>query len=93
MSLPSHLNLGVGNTSTARYEITAGTLTVGDSFVIGRLDNYEGNVPGIGMFVQSGGTVNANKYLSIGWNNGSEGAFKKYLEELREIDRKNGVKR
>ena len=25
--------------------------------------------------------------------NGSEGAFKKYLEELREIDRKNGVKR
>ena len=75
VSLPSHLNLGVGNTSTARYEITAGTLTVGDSFVIGRLDNYEGNVPGIGMFVQSGGTVNANKYLSIGWNNGSEGAY------------------
>ena len=27
------------------------------------------------MFVQSGGTVNANKYLSIGWNNGSEGAY------------------
>ena len=75
VSLPSHLNLGVGNTSTARYEITAGTLTVGDSFVIGRLDNYEGNVPGIGMFVQSGGTVNANKYLLIGWNNGSEGAY------------------
>ena len=75
VSLPSHLNLGVGNTSTARYEITAGTLTVGDSFVIGRLDTYEGNVPGIGMFVQSGGTVNANKYLSIGWNNGSEGAY------------------
>ena len=75
VSLPSHLNLGVGNTSTARYEITSGTLTVGDSFVIGRLDNYEGNVPGIGMFVQSGGTVNANKYLSIGWNNGSEGAY------------------
>ncbi len=75
VSLPSHLNLGVGNTSTARYEITAGTLTVGDSFVIGRLDNYEGNVPGIGMFVQSGGTVNANRYLSIGWSTGSEGSY------------------
>jgi hypothetical protein len=75
VSLPSHLNLGVGNTSTARYEITAGTLTVGDSFAIGRLDNYEGNVPGIGMFVQSGGTVNANKYLSIGWSTGSEGSY------------------
>ena len=75
VSLPSHLNLGVGNTSTARYEITAGTLTVGDSFVIGRLDNYEGNVPGIGMFVQSGGTVRANKYISIGWNNGSTGSY------------------
>lgn len=75
VSLPSHLNLGVGNTSTARYEITAGTLTVGDSFVIGRFDNYEGNVPGIGMFVQSGGTVNANRYLSIGWSTGSEGSY------------------
>ena len=75
VSLPSHLNLGVGNTSTARYEITAGTLTVGDSFAIGRMDNYEGNVPGIGMFVQSGGTVNANRYLSIGWSAGSEGSY------------------
>ena len=27
------------------------------------------------MFVQSGGTVNANRYLSIGWSTGSEGSY------------------
>lgn len=64
-------NIGVGNTATSRYEMVSGTLTVGNAFVIGRNEL----TAGVGAFVQSGGTVNANKYLSIGWNNGSEGAY------------------
>ena len=75
VSTGGECNIGVGNTATSRYEMVSGSLTLGSSFVIGRLDNYEGNVPGIGMFVQSGGTVRANKYISIGWSNGSVGLY------------------
>lgn len=75
VTVASDCNVGVGNTATSRYEMVSGTLTVGNAFVIGRFDNYEGNVPGIGMFVQSGGTVKANKYLSIGYQTGSEGLY------------------
>ena len=64
-------NIGVGNTSTSRYEIASGSLTVAGSFVIGRLET----TAGYGTFVQSGGTVRANKYISIGWNNGSVGLY------------------
>ena len=64
-------NIGVGNTSTSRYEIASGSLTVAGSFVIGRLET----TAGYGKFVQSGGTVTANKYISIGWNNGSVGLY------------------
>ena len=75
VSTGGECNIGVGNTATSRYEMASGSLTLGSSFVIGRLDNYEGNVPGIGMFVQSGGSVRANKYISIGWSNGSVGLY------------------
>jgi hypothetical protein len=64
-------NIGVGNTSTSRYEIASGSLTVAGSFVIGRLET----TAGYGTFVQSGGTVRANKYISIGWSNGSVGLY------------------
>jgi hypothetical protein len=64
-------NIGVGNTSTSRYEIASGSLTVAGSFVIGRLET----TAGFGTLVQSGGTVRANKYISIGWNNGSVGLY------------------
>ena len=64
-------NIGVGNTATSRYEMVSGTLTVGNAFVIGRLET----TAGFGTLVQSGGTVRANKYISIGWNNGSVGLY------------------
>ncbi len=64
-------NIGIGNTSTSRYEIASGSLTVAGSFVIGRLET----TAGFGKLVQSGGTVRANKYISIGWNNGSVGLY------------------
>lgn len=64
-------NIGVGNSATSRYEIASGSLTVGGSFVIGRLET----TAGFGKLVQSGGTVRANKYISIGWNNGSVGLY------------------
>ena len=71
VSSGADFNIGVGNTSTSRYEIASGSLTVGGSFVIGRLET----TAGFGTFVQSGGTVRANKYISIGWNNGSVGLY------------------
>ena len=71
VSSVNDFNIGVGNTSTSRYEIASGSLTVGGSFVIGRLET----TAGYGKFVQSGGTVRANKYISIGWNNGSVGLY------------------
>ena len=71
VSSGADFNIGVGNTSTSRYEIASGSLTVGGSFVIGRLET----TAGFGKLVQSGGTVRANKYISIGWNNGSVGLY------------------
>ena len=64
-------NIGVGNTTTSRYEIASGSLTVTRALAIGRNETN----PGHGMFVQRGGTVKANTYLTIGYSTGSEGSY------------------
>ena len=71
VTVASDCNVGVGNTATSRYEIASGSLTVGNAFVIGRNEL----TAGVGAFVQSGGTVKANKYLSIGYQTDSEGLY------------------
>jgi len=73
VTIGADFNIGVGNTLTARYEMSVGTLTVSGSLVPGR---GESSLPGHGVFAQSGGTVNANSYLTIGYTvAGTYGAY------------------
>jgi len=65
------MNIGVGNTATSRYEIASGSLTVTRALVTGRNETN----PGYGIFVQRGGTVKSNTYLTIGYGAGSEGFY------------------
>ena len=64
VSITKDLNVGTGNSGAAYYEMNGGTLTVNGSLVPGRGHN---SLTGSGLFLQSGGTVNAKSYLTIGY--------------------------
>ena len=64
-------NIGVGNTAPARYIMNDGELVAGRALVVGR----EETVGGIGEFLQSGGAVKSNTYISIGYGADSEGSY------------------
>lgn len=64
-------NIGVGNTAPARYIMNDGELVAGRALVVGRKES----VGGIGKFLQSGGAVRSNTYISIGYEADSEGSY------------------
>ncbi len=64
-------NIGVGNTAPARYIMNGGELVAGRALVVGRKES----VGGIGEFLQSGGAVRSNTYISIGYEADSEGSY------------------
>ena len=71
VTIANDFNIGVANTETARYVMNGGAMTTGRALVIGRRETDSGK----GEFLQSGGNVRANTYLSIGYDIGSEGTY------------------
>ncbi|MBR6733331.1 MAG: hypothetical protein IKL96_02915 [Kiritimatiellae bacterium] len=71
VSTANDFNIGVANTTPARYIMNDGELVAGRALVVGRKES----VGGIGEFLQSGGAVRSNTYISIGYEADSEGSY------------------
>ena len=60
---------------TGIVRVSGGTFSVANDVTMGTVFNGTDGNCGYGTFVQSGGSVRANKYISIGWSNGSVGLY------------------